>query len=61
MKIKFIGDHQREVIPATGARPFVVDPGDVVDVDEATAGSLLDQPVWFERVPEPKTQKKENS
>lgn len=48
MKIKYLGDHEREFIPATGARPFVATPGDVVEVDEETAESLLDQPAWFE-------------
>lgn len=54
MKIKYLGDHEREFIPATGARPFVANAGDVVEVDDETAASLLDQPVWFEAVAPPK-------
>lgn len=53
MKIKYVGDHEREFIPATGARPFVATPGDEIEVDEESAASLLDQPVWFEPVAEP--------
>lgn len=49
MKIKYIGRRTRDVVPATGAREFTVSSGDVVEVDDKTGRSLLDQPAWFER------------
>lgn len=52
MKLKFVGHRRRDVVPATGAREFPASPGDVIDVDDATAQSLLEQPRWFQPVKE---------
>lgn len=56
MKIKFVGRRARDVVPATGARGFMVRPGEVVEVDEATGRSLLQQPLWFVEAPAAKRQ-----
>lgn len=59
MKIKYIGVRARDVEPtsATGGRPFHVEPGQVVDVDDKTAQSLLDQTGKWEKAPDPKPAK----
>lgn len=61
MKVRYIGARRRDVVPATGAREFTVNSGDVVEVDDKTAASLLDQPRWFEAAPAPKKAEKKES
>lgn len=62
MKIRYVGRRPRDVVPGTGAKPFSVRPGDVIDVDDATGRSLLAQPVWFQSLiedrPKPKPPEK---
>lgn len=58
MKIKYVWNRPREIIPATGAPEFVAEPGQVYEVDPETASSLLGQPKYWQKV-EPQTEKKE--
>lgn len=52
MKVQYRGRRAREVVPATGARPFHVQPGDTVEVDAATGRSLTSQRrLWAEVKP----------
>lgn len=60
MKIRFVGARAREVA-AVGHAPFIVEPGQVVDVPAALGLSLLDQPQWFQAVKETKTEKEKDS
>lgn len=51
MKIKFIGDREREVAPA-GRDSFTVVPGAIVEADDELSESLLAQPRWWAAVEE---------
>ena len=53
MRLKYIGDHPREVAPAYHPG-FDVEPGQVVDVADELASSLLEQVDYWEAAPAPK-------
>lgn len=53
MKLRYIHTRTREVIPATGSRPFVVQPDQTVEVDANTGKSLAAQTDLWEPVKEP--------
>ena len=50
MRVKYIGDHAREVAPAYHPG-FDVEPGQVVDVPDELAASLLEQTDWWMLAP----------
>lgn len=56
-KVEYLGNRPVEVVPATGARSFQVYPGDVFEVDAATAKSLCEQVRKFKAVPAAKSGK----
>lgn len=50
-KVEYLGNRPVEVVPATGAPSFQIHPGDVIEVDDATASSLCEQVRKFKAVP----------
>ena len=57
MKVRFLGERPRQVVPFNGEREFIASPGDVVSVSNVVGESLLAQPKWWAAV---KESKKEN-